>query len=258
MSTKFIKVLFFLVITTVLSPAVSSAQSLSDIFKKGSTVTNILEGVLTKSNLSVADLAGEWTSNGPAISFKGDNFLKKAGGIAAAAAIESKLEPYYQKYGLNGAVITIDQQGTFTFVVKKMKLSGTVTKDENESGAFIFNFTALGKVKIGEVKCYAQKSYNSLDLMFDATKLKKIMSAVAGFSGISLAKTVSSLLDSYDGLCVGFKCSLTGQASTGSSVTNGNLPDENSSTGQSSQNSGTTTTKSGLESLKDLLKNKTK
>lgn len=254
-----------LLLAVTMAPACACAQSLSDIFKKGSTITNVLEGVFSKSDLTVADLAGEWTSSGPAVCFKGDDLLKKAGGIAAAAAIESKLDPYYQKYGLNGAVITIDNDGNFTMSIKKMRLSGTVAAIESEKGTFDFNFTALGKVKIGSIKGYVQKTSNSIDFMFDATKLKDIMSAVANFSGISLAKTISSLLDSYDGLCVGFKCSLTGKApATGNQNDKrqniGNALDKILSAPEQSTRAGgnDTVVKGNLGSLRELLKNRNK
>ena len=95
--------------------ATAQAPSLGDLLKglgggseqsgTGSTIGNILSGIFSKSDLTVEDLAGEYESDGPAITFKSDNFLQKAGGIAGAAALESKLQPYYQKYGITGRKI---------------------------------------------------------------------------------------------------------------------------------------------------------
>lgn len=205
----------------------ANAQSLSDILGKisnatgtqqnsssgnnsssgiGGTLGNLLEGVFSSSNISVADLTGTWTSSGPAVSFQGDNFLKKAGGVAAAAAIESKLDPYFNQFGLKGAVLTIDNSGNFTLTVKKVKLQGTIT-ETNEKGIFNFNFKALGKIKLGSVKTYIQKSYNSMDVMFDATKMMTLMTTVAKVTNMKTLNALSSILSSYDGLCVGFKMS---------------------------------------------------
>ena len=50
--------------------------------------------------------------------------------------------------------------------------------------------------------------------MFDAKKLKDILSVAANFTGNSLAKTASGILDSYDGLCVGFAYTGTGTSKT--------------------------------------------
>lgn len=202
---------------------VANAQSLSDLLGKikggsgsgsdsGSTIGNILNGVagvLTGSDLQVKDLVGNWQSSGPAVSFKGDNFLKKAGGEAAAATIESKIKPYYQKYGLNNSSFTVNNDSTFVLAIGKVKLSGTIEQAQgDEKGVFVLNFQALKKVNLGKMNIYIQKSPlkpNQLDFMFDATKLMHIVEGVGKISGISIAKTMSSILSSYDGMCVGFQ-----------------------------------------------------
>ncbi|MDE6804336.1 MAG: DUF4923 family protein, partial [Muribaculaceae bacterium] len=56
-----------------------------------------------------------------------------------------------------------------------------------------------------------------LELMFDASKLKTLISAIANFSGMSLAKTAAGILDSYDGACIGFKMNQTGSSTSSSS-----------------------------------------
>ena len=224
---KRIKTIIAAVFVVLLGANMANAQSLSDILGKlgnatsssqssssesssgsglGGTLGNLLEGVFSSSNISVADLAGTWKSSGPAVSFQGDNFLKKAGGVAAATAIESKLDPYFSQYGLNGAVLTVDNSGNFTLTVKKIKLQGTIT-ETGEKGIFNFNFKALGKVSMGSVKTYIQKTSNSMDVMFDATKMMTIMTTVAKVTNVKSLSALSSILNSYDGLCVGFKMS---------------------------------------------------
>lgn len=191
----------------------ANAQGLSDLFKgdSGQTINNILNGVFSSSDITIDDLQGKWVSNGPAVCFQGEGFLKKAGGIAAAATIESKLAPYYTKYGLNNAVVTIDDQANFTIELKALKLKGTISQPKDaDPGVFEFSFTALGAIPLGSVTTYVQKTSQSMDLMFDATKMMKVVSAVAKFTGVKLASTLSSILDSYDGLCVGFRLSADG------------------------------------------------
>lgn len=194
----------------------TNAQGLSDLLGKiggkggdiAGTVGSLVEGVLSKSDLSVSDLQGSWKSNGPAVSFKGDNFLKKAGGVAAATAMESKLKPYFTKFGLTGAVLTVNNDGTFELKIKKLKLAGTIEPDpKGEKGQFVFNFKAAGKINLGKITTYVQKTSGKMDVMFDATKLMTIVEAVAKYSGISVAKTFASLLSQYDGMCLGFEMS---------------------------------------------------
>lgn len=223
-----------------------SAQSISDILNgAGSTITNVVEGVFSKSNLKIEDLAGQWTSSGPAVCFQSDNLLKKAGGVAAAAAVETKLEPYYKQYGLNGSKLTIQSDGTFEMLVKKLTLKGNITAVDAKNGIFSFNFNVLG-MNIGNLKTYVQKTSGSMDIMFDASKMKKLISAIASFSGSKLATTASKILDSYDGMCVGFGMDKTGSVSTTKST---------EKTGNSSVSSGIS---EGIDDLFNILKGKKK
>lgn len=203
---KIKKLIFLTAFLTIFGINSSKAQGLGDILGGGlgNTLGNIIEGVFSSSNITIADMEGEWTSTGPAVCFQGEGFLKKAGGIAAAAAVETKLAPYYEQYGLNNATLTVNADGTFTLACKMIKLNGTITQAAGaEPGVFEFNFTALG-IKLATVTTYVEKTSRSMDVMFDATKLKKLLTAVSQFSGIKVVQALSSILDSYDGLCVGF------------------------------------------------------
>lgn len=189
------------------SAAQASSQSSQNVL--GNTVTNLLQGVLKTSNLKVADFCGEWTADGSAVSFKTDNFLKQAGGLAAAGAIEAKINPYFEKLGLNRAVLTVKDDNTFTIAVSGIKVSGTITPKDEKKGIFVFSFKVLG-MQFGNLDTYIQKSGNHLDVMFDADKLMTLISAIAKFSGNNLANTAASIVDSYDGLCLGFSMNKTG------------------------------------------------
>lgn len=208
---KIKKIVVLAAVLTIFGLNSAKSQGLGDLLGGGlgNTIGNMLEGVFSSSNITIADMAGEWTANGPAVCFQGEGFLKKAGGVAAAAAIETKLAPYYEQYGLNNASLVIDNQGNFSLTCKMIKLSGTITRNEKaEPGVFEFNFTALG-MKLATVTTYVQMTSRSMDVMFDATKLKKLLSAVGQFSGIQIVKTLTNILDSYEGLCVGFHMSGT-------------------------------------------------
>lgn len=253
----------------LLASAGAQAQNLSDIFGAlgnlggnssqtttsgnggGNTLGNLLEGVFSSSNITVQDLAGVWTSNGPAVCFQSENMLKKAGGIAAAAMVEKELSPYYSKLGLNGTVITIQTDGTFSMKTKMLTLNGTITQSDKGKGVFDFNFTLLG-MKLASVTTYAEKTSKTLNIMFDASKLKNLLSAVSKVVNIKTLSAITKILDMYDGLCVGFRTEKTGtvageQQSTGSSALDalgnilrgGNSNSQNNSTNSgSSSNSG--------------------
>lgn len=243
---RIIKSLALVAIMAISASCNSQAQSLKDIISgAGSTISNVVEGVFAKTNLKIEDLAGDWKGNGPAVCFQDDNFLKRAGGIATAAAVETKLEPYYKQYGLNNPELIVDKNGNFTLKIKKLSMSGTITAHEGEKGVFDFHFRMAG-MNIFSTKTYIQKTGKNMDVMFEADKLKSFVALLAKYSGSTMAKTFGSILDSYDGMCVGFK--MTQQTSTEPS---------SSKTTQSSSSSGNAISE-GLNSLKDMLSTKKK
>lgn len=203
----------------------AEAQSITDLLGgltgsgTGQTIVNALEGVFSKSDITVADIAGQWATTGPAVSFKSDNLLKKAGGIAGAAALETKLAPYYKQYGLDNMTLSIDNDGNFTMGIKKLQIQGTMVANKGE-GTFEFNIKALGAVPLGSFTAYVTTTGKTMDIMFDATKLKSLLSTIVKLTGNKLASGMASILDSYDGACIGFKMSKTGNATGSSSNTN--------------------------------------
>lgn len=234
----------------------ANAQSVLDLFGNGSSnsssttgnvLGNIIEGVFTKTDITVADIAGSYSSNGPAVTFKSENFLQKAGGLAAAGVIEGKLAPYYKKYGLDNLTLTINNDETFTMQAKALRLSGKIVRDDAK-GTFEFQFSAFGKIKLGSLTAYIEKSGSNINLMFDATKLKNFMSSLTKYFNSQMIKAVGSILDQYEGLCVGFKMQRTGNATDApATTTNGN-----SSSTKRQENSGSSFGE-GLDLLRNAL-----
>lgn len=198
----------------ILAPVSACAIDLSNILGKigsssssSGTITDALSGVvnglLGNDNLTVEQLAGTWTSTGSAVAFQSEDFLKKAGGGVAASTLESKLNGYYSKLGLIGSTLTISSDGKFTLKTGKISLNGTVKK--REDGNFDFTFTPFGNMKLGTIKTYVEKPLTGgLKVMFDASKLMSLVSTLSGALNNSTLNTVSSLLNGYDGLCIGF------------------------------------------------------
>lgn len=216
-------------------------------------VTDIIEGVLSTSNLEVKDLAGVWTSTGSAVAFQSEDLLSQAGGVAMASTLESKINPYFTKYGIVGSVITIQTDGSFSMSLKKTTLKGKIVKGENNK--FILSFEAFGKNNLGNVNLYIQKTSTSMDLMFDTSKLKTILSSIASLSKKGLGNSLNSLLNSYNGICIGFKMSKTGkvEGESESSISISDLFNKDKSS-ESSSSSKEEETEKG--SVKDLFKKK--
>ena len=217
------------------------------------SVTDIIEGVLSTSNLEVKDLVGVWTSTGSAVAFQSEDLLSQAGGVAMASTLESKINPYFTKYGIVGSVITIQTDGSFSMSLKKTTLKGKIVKGENNK--FILSFEAFGKNNLGNVNLYIQKTSTSMDLMFDASKLKTILSSIASLSKKGLGNSLNTFLNSYNGICIGFKMSKTGKVE-GESESSTSISDlfNKDKSSESSSSSKEEETEKG--SVKDLFKKK--
>lgn len=198
------------------APAASASPDITDLLKgaaskigggDGSTALSGLkgavEGMIAKSDLTAADLVGDYKYSAPAVSLQSDNALQKLGGSAATGVIVDKLAPYYQKAGLTSMTATFREDGTCEFKVKKATVTGTY--ERNESGDFTFNFKAVKKIPLGKMNAHVEKIGKKLTLTFDASKLIKLVNAVASVSGQSSLQTAAKMLNSYDGLYAGFE-----------------------------------------------------
>lgn len=180
----------------------------------GSSTTEKLAGLagalLSSDKIDINSLHGSWAYKAPAVTFKSDNLLKKAGGAAVSETIEGKLASYYSKLGFNQMTLVVNGDNTFEMKLKKVTLKGTITEvtDKKSQANFVFSFKAAGKVGIGKLDTYVQKSaLGTMSIMFDVSKLISLVNKVSTLTNISSAKTLSSALSSYDGMCAGFEMS---------------------------------------------------
>jgi len=195
-------------INDLLGGGAASSDNKNDSSRKSGGLSDIISGVANalgagSGSLSVDKLVGTWSYVSPAVSFKSDNLLLKAGGAAAASQVENKLEPYYKMAGLNSLVITIAQDSTFTFKARMATLSGTLSKNA-ESGNFVFQFKAFKKINMGSMESYIVMNGNKMDLTFDVSKLMTLMERAGNITNNSSIKTMSALLKQYDGMTAGF------------------------------------------------------
>lgn len=193
----------------------ASAFDLRDLFGgggdgqqgSGSALGDVLGGILgdltSTDEFQPEQLVGTWVYAAPAINLDGGNALAALGGSAASSVVEGKLEPYYQKLGINNLVLTVNEDLTFAMVLKFGTIKGNIEKDEENN--LIFNFQAFQKINIGKVKTIAVLSTQGLSLTFDVTKLRNIVSKVAEVAKNQTFQSVSALLNSYDNIYAGFR-----------------------------------------------------
>ena len=126
-----------LIAAIMLTPLSASAQSASDILSKLGLGT-VANNILGSGKVTIADIEGNWDYVEPAVEFKSDNLLKKAGGSVASTTVVNKLRPYYKTIGIDKMTLAVDSAGNFKMTVKKIPLSGEITTGSSDK-EFIFN-----------------------------------------------------------------------------------------------------------------------
>jgi len=171
-------------------------------------IAGIIDDLFASNNFDIAKLEGKWTVSGSAVTFDSDNVLSKLGGKAATTTVQSKLDPYFQKYGLTGSTITFDKAGAFSMTMKGLTINGTVSKIGD--GKYQTTFTVMGK-GLSPMDTYFERGAtgNTLDVMWDAKRAISLLQSISSVVKLQSLNTLSSLLSQYDGIYIGFKLTRT-------------------------------------------------
>lgn len=172
------------------------AQSWKDLFNKD----NIEKVVNAVTGNQTIDMTGTWTYSGSAIEFESDNLLQKAGGAAAAAVAEKKLDEQLAKVGIKDGQVsfTFNADSTFTSTVGKRTMTGTYSYDATDKVVHLRYFKLLN------MNAKVNSTSTNMDLLFNSDKLLKLIAFISSKSSSTTLKTISSLADSYDGMMLGF------------------------------------------------------
>jgi hypothetical protein len=188
------------VLTDVLTGGQTGATTTTNT---GNAVNTVLQSVLgmTGTKVSKQSLIGTWKYSQPGCAFTSEKLLAQAGGEIVASNVKTKLQPTYQKVGINASntQVTFNQDGTFSAKIAGKAWSGTYKYDENTC-----KITMSGLLL--NVNCYAKLNTNGIGLLFEGKKLltmMQTMSALAGGQNGTL-NTIGDIASSYDGLRVGF------------------------------------------------------
>jgi len=159
---------------------------------------------LTKSainHLSSLDITGTWKYTGAAVEFESDNLLKKAGGKAASATLEKKVDSQLSKLGFETGVttFTFSSDSTFTNTTGSKTLSGKYTYDNSTK------YITLKYASHIPLKAKLSGSGSKISLLFEANGFLSFATFIGSHSGISVVKSLTSVLNSYDGMMVGME-----------------------------------------------------
>lgn len=190
--------LLLLCIVGILATSCGNMNQILGAMSNGSVI-NAISSVIGLDQVSAQNLIGSWKYNTPGCAFTSENLLAKAGGEVAAAQIEEKLLPYYQKVNISSSntFITFNQDGTFSSKIAGTSFSGTYTFDE-----------ASQQIKLKgillSINCYAKREVNGISILFEAKKLLSVLQTMAALSGRADLQTIGDLSKQYDGVRVGF------------------------------------------------------
>ena len=167
----------------------------------GSVLTNLLGG---SSAVTASDLQGTWTYRKADCVFETQNLLLKAGGEMAATKIESQLESQLGKVGITpGACsFTFNSEGTYVATIGQYNLTGNYTLNTKSNTLTMTYLAGIGRISPKVVKTGA-----SISLLFEGDKLLSMVQKVGKLTSNSTVNSLSSLINSYDGMLVGMQLS---------------------------------------------------
>ena len=191
------------VVAGVLGGLLSGGTTTSSSSTGSSIISGILNNVIGSATFSQADLcAHTWKYSKPGCAFTSENLLAKAGGEIAANKIEEDLSKYYNKFGFSqsNTYFTFKTDGTFAAKIDGKAWNGTYTFDEKTHAIQL-------KGLLLSASGFATRTTNGISLLFEQKKLLTLIKTLSklNLTGSTTMSAVSSIVDNYDGVRMGFE-----------------------------------------------------
>lgn len=166
-----------------------------------SILSGVAKAVVGNKATTASSIIGTWTYSGPECQFESENLLAKAGGEMAAKEVEEKMIAVYNKVGMNNIRYTFNEDGTYSYQMKKRTVTGSYVFDDAAK-----TITMTGKLGLKTV-AYVTVTVNDMSMVFKADKLMSILKTITGAASKvnSTAATINSVAEAYDGLMLGFE-----------------------------------------------------
>lgn len=166
-----------------------------------SILSGVAKAVVGNKATTASSIIGTWTYSGPECQFESENLLAKAGGEMAAKEVEEKMIAVYNKVGMNNIRYTFNEDGTYSYQMKKRTVTGSYVFDDAAK-----TITMTGKLGLKTV-AYVTVAGNDMSMVFKADKLMSILKTITGAASKvnSTAATINSVAEAYDGLMLGFE-----------------------------------------------------
>ena len=174
----------------------ADAQSLEDI------LSGVVKNVVGDKATTETSLIGTWVYVAPDCQLKGDDVLKNIGGDAAGAEVEKKMQPIYEKAGLNTIQYTFNEDKTCSYTIKGRKVEGTYVFDP-EAKTVTIKAGKLGMKTTANIVTLG----NNMSFVFVADKILSVVKSITGATSSlnNSASTVNKLLEQFNGMMIGFE-----------------------------------------------------
>ena len=146
-------------------------------------------------------LQGDWRYNAPSVGVSGKNLIAGIAKPIAKGKLKKKLKNAFKKIGLDKArpQFVFNEDGTCSMKVMGASVKGTYNYSPSSEK---ISFKWHGVPMSANLRRDGKKK---LHLTFEADKLLKLMSLLGRFSDSSTIKALSTLLDNYEDVMVGFE-----------------------------------------------------
>lgn len=202
---KIKKIFVVLSVALLLGTVSANAQSLKELFSNGG-VKSVVESVVDQLDVIPKNIEGNWTFSGSAVKFTGDNMLMNAASELAVGKVEDTLNEYLAKVGIKEGLFsyTFNEDGTFSTSFNQAKFPGQYTFSQQEK-TLELDYGKNEKLKGIALKTNVSVGTSTMQLLFNADKLLEFISKITSSVGDSKLGALTSLLDQYDGMQIGFE-----------------------------------------------------
>ena len=199
------KIFVVLSAALLLGTVSANAQSLKELFSNGG-VKSVVESVVDQLDVIPKNIEGNWTFSGSAVKFTGDNMLMNAASELAVGKVEDTLNEYLAKVGIKEGLFsyTFNEDGTFSNSFNQAKFPGQYTFSQQEK-TLELDYGKNEKLKGIALKTNVSVGTSTMQLLFNADKLLEFISKITSSVGDSKLGALTSLLDQYDGMQIGFE-----------------------------------------------------
>ena len=182
-----------------------SGQSLKDLFNKES-VKDIVGTVVESLDIIPENIEGEWSYSGTAVKLTGDNMLTNAASTLVTGQVEDRMNGYLEQIGIREGTFryVFNADNTFSTYFGKLTFSGTYSFLPDED-SIVLDYGKSGRLGGVTLKAGVTVRPETMELLFNADKILEFIGKISSSTGDSKFGILSSLVNQYDGMKIGFQ-----------------------------------------------------